>query len=499
MTRTLSKSKLIAYCQCPKRLWLELHQPELRTDSTATQASFATGNQVGSIARQLYDPKNKGVLIDIDQEGFKQAFTHTQSLLQTAQPVFEAAFSTQDALAFADILLPISAKKPLKWRMIEVKSSTSVKDYHLDDAAIQAYIAKKSGVALSAIAIAHIDSSWVYPGDNDYRGILVEEDLSEHAFACSKEVEQWITQAQATAAQKTAPDIETGAHCNDPYACGFIEHCQSQEPQAEHPISWLPRLSTKAKEKLAAKQITEMADVSDDLLNERQQRVKKATLSGKTYFNQVATAQALAAHPLPAYFIDFETIQFSIPIWAGTRPYQQIPFQFSVHQLNTTGKLTQQAFLDISGQDPSYAFAQALIQACGTSGAIFVYNAGFENARMRELATRFPELEKPLKALIERVVDLLPLARAHYYHPSMCGSWSIKALLPALCPELRYSELEGVQDGGMAQAAFLEAISPNTSTQRKATLEKQLLAYCELDTFAMVRIWEVFSKTKIKY
>ncbi len=201
----------------------------------------------------------------------------------------------------------------------------------------------------------------------------------------------------------------------------------------------------------------------------------------------------MRSHKLPAYFMDFETIQFAVPIWKGTRPYQQIPFQFSVHRLARTGKLQQQAFLDLSGADPSRAFAQALIAACGERGPIFVYNAGFETARIRELAERFPRLAQPLLALNARVVDLLPIARDHYYHPSQQGSWSIKAVLPALCPDLRYDALEGIQHGGMAMDAFLKALSPQTSQARKREIEQQLLAYCALDTYAMVRMWAIFS------
>jgi hypothetical protein len=234
------------------------------------------------------------------------------------------------------------------------------------------------------------------------------------------------------------------------------------------------------------------------LLNDKQQRVKAVTLSGKPYFDQHAAAAELSTHKLPAYFLDFETIQFAVPIWKGTRPYQQIPFQFSVHRLSRTGKLEQQAFLDLSGADPSKAFAEALIAACGHRGPIFVYNAGFETARIRELSERFPRLAQPLLALNGRVVDLLPVARDHYYHPSQQGSWSIKAVLPALCQDLRYGDLDGVQNGGMAMDAFLEALTPQTSKTRKAEIEQQLLAYCALDTYAMVRLWSVFSGSALK-
>lgn len=492
--RTLSKSKLLAFRQCPKRLWLEVHQPQLREDSGATQASFATGHQVGDIARQLYDPHQQGQLIDPQAEGFDAAFARTQHLLQSRKPIFEAGFRAEGALAFADVLLPVGKK----WRMVEVKSSTSVKDYHRDDAAVQSFVARACGVPLQSIALAHIDSQWTYPGHGDYRGLLVEADLTEEAFARTEEVRGWIAQAQAVAARKTAPHIATGAQCSSPYECGFVAHCQSQEPQAEHPVHWLPRRSQALKAHIDEHDIAELRDVPDGLLNATQQRVKAATLSGRAFFDQGAAAQALAAHKLPGCFIDFETIQFAVPVWPSTRPYQQMPFQFSVHRLGRTGQVKHQAFLDLSGNNPSRPFAQALIAACGQRGPVFVYNAAFETSRIRELAECHPRLAPALHAINERIVDLLPIARQHYYHPSQQGSWSIKAVLPALCPDLHYDQLDGVQDGGAAQQAYLEAIAPATQAPRKAELERQLLAYCHLDTWAMVRLWAAFTATALK-
>ena len=492
--RTLSKSKLLAFRQCPKRLWLEIHAPQLREDSGATLANYATGHQVGDIARQIYDPAQHGQLIDPQVEGFDEAFARTQTLLRARQPIFEAGFRAEGALAFADVLLPAGKQ----WRMVEVKSSTSVKDYHRDDAAVQAFVARACGVPLQSIALAHIDSGWTYPGNGDYQGLLVEADLTEEAFARTDEVRGWIADAQAVVARKKAPRLATGAQCSAPYECGFLAHCQSAEPQAEHHVRWLPRRSQALKAHIEEHGISELRDVPDDLLNPTQQRVKAATLSGQAFFDQPATAQALAAHKLPGYFIDFETIQFGVPLWKGTRPYQQLPFQFSVHRLGRTGRATHQAFLDLSGGNPSLAFAQSLVAACGERGPVFVYNAAFETTRIRELAERHPRLAIALRAINDRVVDLLPIARQHYYHPSQQGSWSIKAVLPALCPEFHYDALDGVQDGGAAQQAYLEAITPATSAPRKAELERQLLAYCSLDTWAMVRLWSAFTGQPVR-
>lgn len=490
--RIFSKSKLLALRQCPKRLWLEIHRPDLREDSTATQASYQMGHQVGDIARQIYDPDNLGALIDLQSEGFKQAVDRSQQLLQLGQPIFEAGFSAGGALAFADVMLPEHIDGKPVWRMVEVKSSTSVKDYHRDDVAVQAFVARSAGVPLQSISLAHIDSSWIYPGNQDYSGLLTENDLTAEAFSRAEEVKAWIAEAQQTAASPSEPSIETGPHCDTPYACGFYDHCSRNAPKAKHPIDWLPYFGAKARE-LAAQGVIELADVPDELLNARQLRVKTHTLAETVFFDAEGAAADLAMHGLPAFFLDFETIQFAVPIWAGTRPYQQNSFQFSLHTLSEAGQLAHAEFLDLSGCDPAEPFARALIENCGTSGPVYVYNAGFESSRIRELATRFPGMSVQLLAINTRMVDLLPIARERYYHPSQQGSWSIKKVLPAVVPELRYDALDGVQDGGMAMEAFLEAIHPNTSVERKREIERQLLNYCKLDTYAMVCLWQVFA------
>ena len=259
-------------------------------------------------------------------------------------------------------------------------------------------------------------------------------------------------------------------------------------------MDWLPRFSSARAQKLAEQGIHDLRDVPDELLNENQLRVKTHTLNDTPYFDAEGAAADLAPYALPAQFLDFETIQFAIPIWAGTRPYQQIPFQFSLHTVTADGQLEHREFLDLSGNDPSHSFAAELIRCCGDMPLpVFVYNAAFEQSRIRELAERFPEYGEALRAINERIVDLLPIARERYYHPSQQGSWSIKAVLPAVVPDLRYSDLDGVQDGGMAMEAFLEALHSQTHTERKGLIRQQLLAYCKLDTYAMVRLWQVFA------
>lgn len=496
-SRYLSKSKIIAFRQCPRRLWLEIHRPELRVDSAATQTSFSVGHTVGEIARKLFDPKGEGLLIDAQTSGFDTAFELTHEALVEHRPIFEGGFRCWGALAFADVLLPVSDKAPQTWAMVEVKSSGEVKDYHRDDLAIQYYIARKDEALIVTAALAHVDTSWVYPGNGDYEGMLVPTDLTDEVYDRRDEVSGWISQALDIADQITEPARSTGPHCKEPLECGFIDHCRSMEPVAAHPVAWLPRVQAQALKKyLSRSAVFDIEHVPDKLLNRKQLRVKQHTLENRTYFNAQGAAEALAQHPLPGLFLDFETIRFVVPVWAGTRPYQQVPFQFSLHWLDNDGQLRHTEYLDLSGNDPAEPFAAALVEACRPTGPIFVYNKSFEGARIRELAERIPVLRSDLEALLPRLVDLLPVAENHFYHPSQQGSWSIKKVLPAMAPELRYESLTGVQDGTGAMNAYLEAIASETPPARKAEIRRQLLAYCRLDTFAMIRVWSFLAGRK---
>jgi len=391
---------------------------------------------------------------------------------------------------------PIRDFGDLQWEMIEVKSSTGVKDTHRDDVAIQTYIAQSAGIKLSKVGVAHINNQFVYPGNGDYQGLLHVEDLTEEAKGRHAEVEQWIEDAQSTAALEDEPVVEVGNHCSTPFTCGFCHYCWKDVPQPQIPTNILPRIRKTKLKNWESRGITELCDAPDHEINAIQQRVKAATLAGETYFDAAGAAAALGGQATPAYFLDFEAVQFAVPIWKGTRPYQQLTFQFSLHRIDEDGTLHHSEFLDISGKDPREPLAQAMLTACGSVGPIHVYSASFENTRIKELAKLFTQHAEALLALLPRVVDLLPIARTHYYHPNQCGSWSIKAVLPAICPELSYSDLD-VQHGMAAVDAYKEAISPETTPERKETIRGQLLKYCELDTLATVKIWHFFKGTKI--
>lgn len=488
----LSKSKILACRQCPKRLWLEIHKPELRDDS-ASEAVFAIGNRVGEVARQVFDPEGKGAFIDISELGHAVAISRSAELIaEGSGPVFEAGLCASGALAYADVMLPERSGDVTHWRMIEVKSSASVKDYHRDDIAVQSFVAAEAGVPLHSISLAHVNNQFVYPGEGNYDGLFHVVDLTDETKQRHGEVREWLTQAHATARLPEPPSIDTGDHCYTPFACGFHGYCHKEEIQPDYPLTSLPRLHAKRRTAIEESGIDDLREVPDDMLNDIQRRVKECSITGEAYFDRAGAARELAGLGFPATFLDFETIGFAVPIWKGTRPFQQVPFQFSLHIVDAEERSDHHGFLDLSGENPSEACAHELVRLCGSEGPVFAYNAKFESAIIRMLAERVPDLAPQLHAINARMVDLYPIAQRHFYHPSQHGRWGLKSVLPALCPDLSYDELEGVQNGMLAQTAYEEAISPATTPERQEQLRQQLHEYCKLDTWAMVRIWEIF-------
>lgn len=488
----LSKSRVMASRQCPRKLWLHIHHSELSDDDEI--AGLRDGISVEEVARRLYAPKGNGILINRTSEGFTGAIALTKRMLVARRPIFEAGFASDDVSAFLDIVVPARTKTGSAWHVVEVKSSTDAKGYHREEAAFQVFVAEKAGLKVASVSVAHINRKFVYRRDGDFQGLLSEVDLTKESKARNGEVQKWISLARKIARSPTEPAATTGSHCYKPYACGFFEYCRSREPKATYPVEWLPRVQNKAlKSYIEENEVIDMRQIPDDLLNERQKRVKAHSVSGTPYFDARGAKADLAASKPPFYFMDFETIPFGVPRWKGTRPYQQIPFQFSMHSRLKDGEYQHEAFLDLSGDDPSKPFAEALIDACGSKGSIFVYNAGFEGSRIEELSVRFRRLKANLQGIKGRLVDFLPIAEQRFYHPCQGGSWSIKKLLRAIAPHVSYEQLSGVQDGGMAMEAYLEAINPVTSEDRKTELRAQLLAYCKLDTHALVKVWEFFT------
>lgn len=481
---SLSKSKILLNRQCQKRLWLQVFKPGLAEIDASAEARFRDGNKVGEVARQLYPGGDF-----IDTLNRKEALARTEADLQAGgKPIFEAAFLHNEVLVRADLLVP----EVSGYKLVEVKSSTSVKDYHLEDIAVQTWVMRQAGLEPSCCMVAHIDNSFVYPGGGNYQGLLKEEPVDAEIRELINLVPGWISQAQATLKQTKAPSVEPGDQCSQPFACDFANYCSPPETGVEFPVEILP-YGKKMATQLRAEGYRDLREVPvEKLSNPKHIRVHRVSRTGIAELDAEAT-EAVRNLPYPRYYLDFETIAFAVPIWAGTSPYKQIPFQWSCHIEHADGSLKHHEFLDTTGSDPRRGFAESLIKTLGSDGPIIVYNAPFEGSRMMELAEAMPDLAPQLLDAQDRLFDLLPLARNHYYHPDMKGSWSIKAVLPTIAPELDYSNLT-VSHGGMAQDAYLDLIGKELSETDKVGLRAALLAYCEQDTLAMLRIaknWSV--------
>jgi hypothetical protein len=477
----LSKSKLVAYRQCPKRLWLQTFRRELAQQSEAVENRMAQGNLVGAAAQRL---NPEGRLIGHVKD-LTAALRETAEAL--AQPgditLFEPALRCQDVLVRVDVLI----RRDGRCRMIEVKASTKVKDSHITDTAIQTWVARGAGLDIERVELAHIDNQFVYPGDGDYRGLFAHADLTDAVLPLQEQIPMWIADAQRDLAGPM-PGIAVGPQCKDPYECEFLAFCAPEAP--EFPVELLPN-SAKLARQLRADGLADLRDVPPDrLTREDHQRIWRATKSGQPEVNPSAAAK-LAALPWPRYFLDFETVGPAVPMWKGTRPYQKIPMQWSCQRKDADGTLTQlPPFLDNTGEDPRRAFAASLVAAVGNTGVILVYNAAFERGVIVQLAEQFDDLAPALQAITRRLFDLLPLARENYYHPMMMGSWSIKRVLPTIAPDLDYGNLDSVQSGDMVEPVYFEMVDAGTSVERKAELKAALLTYCERDTMAMVRVAE---------
>jgi len=401
------------------------------------------------------------------------------------RPIFEATFQHDGVLVRADLLLPT----PSGYRMVEVKSSTSVKPYHVDDCAIQSWVLHQNGIPLAAIELAHIDTAFVYQGDGNYQGLFHHAPLDAVVYPLLELVPGWIAEARSILVCDE-PTIAQGDQCDDPFECPFKAYCNKNTAQPVLPaysLDVFSRMRTTTKDDLRSLGFEDALEVPEEYLNETQQRIQRVSQTGVAELTREA-ADTLTELPYPRYYLDFETINLAVPRWALTSPYStQVPFQWSCHAEHAPGYLQHTMFLDVSGNDPRRACAESMIEALGTDGPVFVYFQAFEKSRIAELAALYSDLAPALLAINERIVDLLPLARASYYHPAMRGSWSIKAVLPTIAPDLDYTRLT-VGNGGDAQEAYREILHPKTPDAHKQALTEGLREYCTLDTLAMVRL-----------
>ena len=486
----LSKSRIQSGRQCHKRLWLELHDPKAARWTPSARARLDEGTRFGELARELL---GDGVLVSADHLHVDEALAETATLL--ARPCAEAPMLFEPAFSHEGVRVRVDAFQcdGDQDTLIEVKSTTSVKAEHVWDCAIQTWVARGAGRNVTRILHGHVDTSFVYRTEGDYRGLLKLVDITDEVEAQVPRIARIVEELKQVA-MGPMPAMPTGSQCFSPYECPFLAHCRATEPPGpEFPVAMLPRAG-RLVGKLASAGHVDLRDVPETALRSRMHlRVAASTRTGETFVS-ADLRRLLAGIDYPRSYLDFETITFVVPRWLGTRPFQQLPFQYSLHTESHDHTMRHDAFLDASGQPPLQGLVENLLNAIEKKGPVIVWNQGFEGARLRELAQLFPQHAKDLLALVGRMVDLLPIYRQHYYHRDMRGSWSIKAVLPTIAPELDYGTL-GVADGGEAQNAYLLVCDPATSAAKRERLRGQMLAYCERDTWAMVRLAHAFAPT----
>ena len=490
MIPNLSKSRIQSGRQCQKRLWLELHQPKDSNWTFSAQARMDEGTDFGVLAQELL---GGGFLVAADYRHVNEALAETADLL--TRPIDEVPMIFEPAFSHEGVRVRVDAyQRHIDGdTLIEVKSTGGVKAEHIWDCAIQTWVARGSGRKVTRVMLGHADTSFFYTSEGDYQGLLKLADITAEVEAIIAKIPAIVHELQAVAIGEK-PAISIGAHCTTPYGCPFIDYCSIGEPApAEFPVNLLPRGGALI-DRLIEAGYADLRDVpSTELKSEIHIRVAEVTRTGETFISPELN-DLLEAIPYPRYYLDFETISFIVPRWLGTRSFQQVPFQYSCHIESKAGEIEHREFLDVSGNSPMLGFIEQLIRDVGTTGAIVVWNQGFEASRLGDLASMYPKYAKKLSVIINRMVDLLPMYRNHYYHREMRGSWSIKNVLPTVAPDLDYSNLE-VSGGMAAQEAYKEILSSQTSAKEMKAIEKALLAYCERDTLAMVALTKQFITT----
>jgi hypothetical protein len=480
--KLLSKTKLMRGYRCLKCIYLTVHHPELEAPITPDlQALFDQGNEVGAKAREYFPG---GVLIDNKPWDFTGALHKTRELIANgASVIYEAAFEFAGCYARADIIQYSPDTK--RWKIFEVKSSTKVKPEQLDDVGLQAWIMAKSGLPIEQINIVHLNNEFRYPDlTNLFTIVDVTEQIREQYLNIQPKVRDILT----TIRQPDIPNIDIGSYCNDPTECGFVEHCWQQKNIPETSVFNLPSIRDK-KWDLYYDGIINLDDPRLTDLNPLQERVVQCYLSNTRYVDAAAIQEAMTEWQYPYVFLDFETINPAIPRYDGTRPFEQVPFQFSVHvQASPDSPIVHHEFLHDNADDPRPTLIPELLKACGETGSIIAYFGRFESERIAGLADFSPAHRDALLALNARIVDPLPIIRDAVYDNKFNGSFSLKKVAPALLGEAHSYDDMDVANGSDAQRAFMELISPNISNTKKAQIKKAMLDYCRKDTEVMVEL-----------
>ena len=488
----LSKSKYCGLWQCPKIAWLRKYKPDEVTVDEGVLSRMENGNIVGDLAMELFGDFVEVTSYDGDKLDLSAMISKTKDEMRKGtQVICEASFDYNGLYCAVDIL----KKENDGWAIYEVKSSTNDhKEVYLADIAYQKYVLENCGVNVKGTYLITIDNSYVFDGVLDIHKLFKITDVSPLLSAQMNSIEGNLNIAQRLLSSDVEPDIDIHENCMNPYKCGFWSYCTKHIGSPS--VFDLYRMPYKKKlEHYRRGNVTyhELL-MHGNITNEKQLRQMLHYVSDQeACIDKDSIRDFMATLSYPIYFLDFETMQPIIPLYTGTKPYAQIPFQYSLHYIESEGgELKHKEFLAESGVDPRRTLAEKLCEDIPMNVCVTAYNKAFECTRLKELAEAFPDLAEHLLNISDNIKDLLvPFQSGYYYIKAMGGSFSIKSVLPALFPndpELDYHNLEGVHNGGEAMSLFpkIKDLPP----QEQELARNNLLKYCELDTYAMVKVWE---------
>jgi predicted RecB family nuclease len=474
----LSKYDILTGLRCPKALWWLIHEPdapELTADSVLLDR-FDQGCHVGALARKHVPG---GILVGQQFEALVERVARTREAMRNGEAVlYEAAFNADGAFVQVDIL----ERLPEGWRLIEVKSSTSVASRHIADAAVQLCVLRRAGLDVRRVEVMHLNKACYFPELDD---LFVRADVTADAGAAADSLAPSMAGVLA-AVSGHLPATPTGDHCRKPDPCPFVPRCHAATP-VDH-IDTLYRLGSKRRQSLVDLGIERISQIPDDFALTAVQERQRRSLRSNEIVVELTLAQALEGFRDPIAFLDFETISRAVPVWEKCAPWQQVPAQFSCHVRHADGRVDHREWLADGPGDPRRELAERLVAACAEATAVLAYYVQFEKSRIEELAWLFPDLKSDLYGIADRLADLLPIVREHVYHPAFGGSFSLKAVAPPLIG-IDYGELE-VASGGEATLAIARLLLTTDvlSSEERAELRAQLLAYCKQDTWCLVQL-----------
>ena len=507
----LSKSRYVMFRQCEKSLWLEAYKENEKKIDDSRKSIFENGQRVGDIAKGLFGPY-------VDVTTYKQNSAEKKDLgamvaktneeMKKGTPVIcEASFFFEDNYCAVDIL----RKTEGGWAIYEVKSVTDInsgkkRDQLMEftwDISYQRWLLEQNGVNVTGTYLVYLDNTYIRQGALDLQKLFAIKDMANLVSEEFPEVQDRVDGAMKVLANPDEPEQELSRTCNKPYKCMFWDYCTRNLPKP----SVFDVYGGKGKngftfdKKLDCNQNGEIS--FDSLRNKSIGHIQDiqidTTLTGGEHIERDGISSFLNTLSYPLYFLDFETMNDPIPQYDGTKSYQQVPFQYSLHtqESMSSGYIHKEFLAPSDGSDPRRALAEQLCRDIPMNVCTLAYNKQFECSRIKELADAFPDLAEHLLNIRDNMKDLLdPFQSGYYYVPAMGGSFSIKSVLPALFPNdpsLDYHNLSGgVQNGNDAMTIFpkIKDMSPKDAKEAR----EALLRYCELDTWAMVKVLEKLKK-----